>query len=88
MHRLKTLYNKISINIINHNGKTHTIETVVDSELSLMDVVRDAGFEMGNCGGMALCASCHCYIENDNHLNKNGYKILSDEIWKYYKEKD
>ena len=28
------------------------------------------------------------YIYNDNHLNKNGYKILSDEIWKYYKEKD
>lgn len=22
----------------------------------------------GTCGGMALCASCHCYVESENQL--------------------
>jgi len=58
----------ISINIIDFNGTKHTIETPLNLYISLMDVVRDAGFAMGNCGGMALCASCHCYITHDKEL--------------------
>ena len=54
---------KITINIIDIDGKQSAIQTLVDGDVTLMDVVRDAGFSMGNCGGMALCASCHCYIE-------------------------
>jgi len=23
----------------------------------------------GTCGGMALCASCHCYVNSDHKLN-------------------
>ena len=60
---------KISINIVDVDGEKYTIQTDVDSNLSLMDAIRDAGFPMGNCGGMALCASCHCYIIHDNKLN-------------------
>ena len=25
---------------------------------------------MGNCGGMALCASCHCHVTHEKSLNK------------------
>ena len=50
------------------DGEKHTINVSCNSDLNLMDVVREAGFSMGNCGGMALCASCHCYIKLDKNL--------------------
>ena len=61
--------NQISINITDLDGKKHKISIEPDLNLSLMDVVRDAGFSMGNCGGMALCASCHCYVYCNKKLN-------------------
>ena len=39
-------------------------------------VFRDVEFDMGHCGGLALCASCHCYIESTHSL-KN--KDLEEE---------
>jgi len=60
---------KISINIVDIDGEKYTIQIDLDLNLSLMDAIRDAGFPMGNCGGMALCASCHCYVIHDNELN-------------------
>ena len=59
---------KILINIIDQNGEKHVLETNLDSGLNLMEVVRDEGFQMGNCGGMALCASCHCIIKHPTSL--------------------
>ena len=67
---------KISINIVDIDGEKYTFQINLDLNLSLMDAVRDAGFPMGNCGGMALCASCHCYIESSHSLNK---KELEEE---------
>jgi len=67
---------KISINIIDFEGRKHTIQTSIDLEVNLMEVVRDAGFQIGNCGGMALCASCHCFVENSNGVN---HKTLEEE---------
>jgi|TARA_Y100000994_G_C15683421_1_gene438690 ferredoxin len=61
----------IKVNIIDVNDEEHTITTSVNTELSLMDVVKNAGFSMGNCGGMALCASCHCYISNSHNTILN-----------------
>ena len=58
----------ISVNIIDRDNQKHSLDIAIDSSLSLMEVVRDAGFEMGTCGGMALCASCHCYIKLDKVL--------------------
>ena len=61
---------KITINIIDHSNERHSILINADPEMNLMEVVRDAGFQMGNCGGMALCASCHCIIQNSTFLHK------------------
>ena len=58
----------IVVNIIDLNNQKQTISVPVDSSLNLMEVVRDAGFEMGTCGGRALCASCHCYVQLDEQL--------------------
>lgn len=56
----------ISINIIDFDGEVYILKTLVYPDLNLMEVLRNAEFHMGHCGGMALCASCHCYIEKDN----------------------
>ena len=61
----------IQINIIDVNDKKHAISVNVNPELSLMEVVKNAGFSMGNCGGMALCASCHCYVFVDDNWTVN-----------------
>tara|TARA_B100001142_G_scaffold330316_1_gene398044 strand:- start:12311 stop:12622 length:312 start_codon:yes stop_codon:yes gene_type:complete len=60
---------KIAINIIDVDGEKYAIDCVLDPALNLMEVVRDAGFPIGNCGGIALCASCHCYIEEERFFN-------------------
>jgi ferredoxin len=62
----------IHIKIIDRNGENHTVEAPVDMNLNLMEVVRlyelaEEG-TIGICGGMAMCASCQCYILNDVSL--------------------
>ncbi|MCG8320356.1 MAG: 2Fe-2S iron-sulfur cluster-binding protein, partial [Cytophagales bacterium] len=42
-----------------------------DMNLNIMELCK--AYELpvkGTCGGMALCASCHCYIESDHELNE------------------
>ena len=60
---------KIHIDVIDIDNEKYTITILVDTELTLMDVIRQAEFSMGHCGGIALCASCHCYIEKKHKLN-------------------
>ena len=60
--------NKITINIIDVDGESYSISSEVNPELSLMDVLKSAEFPMGHCGGIALCASCHCSIEPNSCL--------------------
>ncbi|MDC0189558.1 2Fe-2S iron-sulfur cluster-binding protein [Flavobacteriales bacterium] len=58
----------ISINIIDFDGKKHAIETPINPDSNLMEILKEEGFSMGHCGGMALCASCHCYVEYDQKV--------------------
>ncbi|WP_370390612.1 ferredoxin [uncultured Winogradskyella sp.] len=62
----------VSITIIDREGETHNIQAPTDMAMNLMEVVRS--FELapegtiGVCGGMAMCASCQCYILSDTEL--------------------
>lgn len=62
----------ISITITDRNGVTHSVEAPTDMALNLMEVVRmyELALEgtIGICGGMAMCASCQCYINTDHDL--------------------
>ena len=60
---------KITIHIIDIDGEEYTINPLLNTDLTLMNVLQEAEFPMGNCGGMALCASCHCYIKSSTHLS-------------------
>lgn len=59
----------INIKITDRNGVTHQIEAPTDMNMSLMEVIR--AYELaeegtiGVCGGMAMCASCQCYVQNN-----------------------
>lgn len=59
----------INITIIDREGATHELEAPTDMNMNLMEVAK--AFELpvkGTCGGMAMCASCHCYVESNHEL--------------------
>lgn len=62
----------ITLYITDRDGILHTVQAPTDMNMNLMEVIRS--FELapegtiGICGGMAMCASCQCYIENDQAL--------------------
>ena len=60
----------IKITIVDRDGVSHTIDAPTDMAMNLMEVVRSYELApegtIGICGGMAMCASCQCYV-NSNH---------------------
>jgi len=59
----------IRVSAIDREGVTHDIEAPTDMGLNLMEVLKASGLPVeGTCGGMALCASCHCHIKSDHLL--------------------
>ena len=66
--------NDVNIQITDRDGTTHDVLAPTDMALNLMEVIRL--FELapegsiGVCGGMAMCASCQCYIISSHKLNE------------------
>jgi ferredoxin len=62
----------ISIKITDRKGQTHQVKVPTDMALNLMQVVRAYELEpigtVGICGGMAMCSTCQCYIDNEVDL--------------------
>ena len=62
----------IKITIIDREGVPHEVDAPTDMNMNLMEVVR--AYELapegtiGICGGMAMCASCQCYVLSDHEL--------------------
>ncbi len=48
--------------VVNRSGEASTIEG--ESGLSVMEVIRDSGFDelLALCGGCCSCATCHVYV--------------------------
>ena len=59
----------ISITITDREGVTHEVQAPTDMNLNIMELVRMYELApegtIGICGGMAMCASCQCYVLND-----------------------
>ncbi|RYF09513.1 MAG: 2Fe-2S iron-sulfur cluster binding domain-containing protein, partial [Flavobacteriales bacterium] len=68
--------NEVTISITDRDGVTHSIQAPTDMAMNIMEVVR--AYELapegtiGVCGGMAMCASCQCYVLNDVPLPEMG----------------
>ncbi len=62
----------IKLKITDREGVTHEVEAPTDMNMNLMEVVRSYELApegtIGVCGGMAMCASCQCYVKSHHVL--------------------
>lgn len=66
----------ISIKITDREGNVHDVQAPTDMNLNVMELVRMYELApegtIGICGGIAMCASCQCYVLNDVALPPMG----------------
>lgn len=76
----------IKVTIIDREGVSHVVDAPTDMSMNMMELVRvyelaEEG-TFGICGGMAMCASCHCYVESENvelpEMNDEEEAMLSE----------
>lgn len=66
----------VTIKIKDREGVMHEVQAPTDMSMNIMELVR--AYELapegtiGVCGGMAMCASCQCYVINDVELPEIG----------------
>ena len=62
----------VKITIIDRDGVSHNVDAPTDMAMNLMEVVRVYELApegtIGVCGGMAMCASCQCYVNSEHEL--------------------
>lgn len=62
----------ITIKVTDRAGVLHEVLAPVDMAMNLMEVIKMYELvpegTIGICGGMAMCASCQCYITNNFEL--------------------
>ena len=62
----------ITLKIVDREGVLHEVVAPTDMNMNLMEVIRSyelaAEGTIGICGGMAMCASCQCYVKSDHEL--------------------
>ena len=67
----------IKITIVDREGVSHEVDAPTDMNMNLMEIVRSYEIApegtIGICGGMAMCASCQCYVETDHLLPEMSY---------------
>ncbi|HEX8269998.1 MAG TPA: ferredoxin [Flavobacterium sp.] len=68
----------VIIKITDREGNQHTVDAPTDMNMNIMELVKMYELApegtIGICGGMAMCASCQCYVLNDVELEP-----MSDE---------
>lgn len=61
--------NLIKITVVDRQGEEHILDAPTDMGMSLMELCKSYELPVeGTCGGMALCASCQCYVLSDTKL--------------------
>ena len=58
----------VTIFITDRNGVKHEVLAPTDMNMNIMELIRSYELAeegtIGVCGGMAMCASCQCYVLN------------------------
>ncbi|MGY5351624.1 2Fe-2S iron-sulfur cluster-binding protein [Wenyingzhuangia sp. IMCC45533] len=63
----------ITVKIKDREGVVHELQAPTDMAMNLMELCK--AYELpveGTCGGMAMCASCQCYVISDHELPEMG----------------
>jgi len=56
----------IKLTIIDREGVSHELEAPTDMNMNIMEICKAYDLPVeGACGGMAMCATCQCYLESD-----------------------
>lgn len=59
----------VTLFITDRNGIKHEVLAPTDMNMNVMELIRSYELAeegtVGICGGMAMCASCQCYLLND-----------------------
>jgi len=59
----------VTLFITDRNGVKHEVLAPTDMNMNVMELIRSYELAeegtVGICGGMAMCASCQCYVLND-----------------------
>ncbi len=59
----------ITVTIIDREGTSHELKGPTDMNMNIMELCRAYDLPVeGECGGMALCATCQCYLESTTKL--------------------
>jgi len=76
--------NVINITVIDREGQEHKLEAPTDMNMNVMEVCKSYELPvLGTCGGMAMCASCQCYVETD-HVSlerSDDEQAMLDDAW-------
>ena len=60
---------EINVTVIDREGVSHELVGPTDMNMNIMELCK--AYELpvkGECGGMAMCATCQCYLESDTEL--------------------
>lgn len=59
----------IKVTIIDREGVSHELDAPTDMGMNIMELCKSYELPvLGECGGMAMCATCQCYLESDHQL--------------------
>jgi 2Fe-2S ferredoxin len=61
--------NEIKVTIIDREGQAHELAGPTDMNMNIMELCK--AYELpvlGECGGMAMCATCQVYLESETDL--------------------
>ena len=73
----------IEVNVIDRDGQLHKLEAPTDMGMNMMELCKSAELPVeGTCGGMAMCASCHMYVESQHVIpSKSDEEDMLDEAF-------
>ncbi len=61
--------NEITVTIIDREGNHHELVGPTDMNMNIMELCKAYDLPvLGECGGMAMCATCQCYLESETIL--------------------
>jgi 2Fe-2S ferredoxin len=59
----------VTVYIIDREGVKHELLAPTDMNMNIMELCKSYELPVeGTCGGMAMCASCQCYLESHHEL--------------------
>lgn len=65
----------ITVHIKDREGKVHDLIAPTDMAMNIMELCKSYELPVeGTCGGMAMCASCQCYVLSDHELPEQSYE--------------